>query len=369
MENVCPNDMCAGCMACIDVCPKNAIKIVDGVRSYNAVIDEKLCVDCNACRKVCQNNSASELKKPISWYQGWANEQDIRANSSSGGIAAELSRSFIENHGSVVSCVFKNGKFGFEFADSADDTKKFVGSKYVKSNPEGIYKRIKQKLDNGEKVLFIGLPCQAAAVINYVGAKAAENLFTVDLICHGSPSPKLLDKFLSCHKNSLKNMDVIAFRKKGHFHVYDKQNGILPERIQDSYTYAFLNCVIYTENCYKCKYARVERISDITIGDSWGNELSAEEQKKGVSLILCQTDKGAKLFDQASIHLESVVSDKAVAANRQLRAPSEKPEIREKFFKSIENGAGFESAFRKCYPKIYYKQKLKLLLIRMNILK
>ena len=190
MEN-----MCAGCMACLEVCPKDAIEVKNEIQYYNAVINELSCIGCNACDNVCQYNHSPLFKAPSTWYQGWSSNDKIRADSSSGGLGTALLRLFIEKYGNVCACVYKNGCFQFEFADSIEDISKFSGSKYVKSNPFGIYKKVKTLLKNNKNVLFIGLPCQVAALKNFVGDKFSENLYTVDMICHGSPSPLLLELF------------------------------------------------------------------------------------------------------------------------------------------------------------------------------
>ena len=132
----------------------------------------------------------------------------------------------------------------------------------------------------------------------------------------------------------------INFRKKTKYHVYQEYEGIVPERVQDTYTYAFLNSLDYTENCYDCKYAKTERVSDLTIGDAWGSKLPAEDQEKGNSLVLCQTEKGKELLKAAGLHLEDIDFDKAVEANRQLRQPSKMPEQRAPFIK-YSNGLAF----------------------------
>lgn len=368
MNTVCTENMCAGCMACLEVCPKDAIEVKNEIQYYNAVINELSCIGCNACHNVCQYNHSPLFKAPSTWYQGWSSNDKIRADSSSGGLGTALLRLFIEKYGNVCACIYKNGCFQFEFADSIEDISKFSGSKYVKSNPFGIYKKVKTLLKNNKNVLFIGLPCQVAALKNFVGDKFSENLYTVDMICHGSPSPLLLELFFKDYDIDLKMIQNIEFRKKNKFHLYIDKEFIIPERVRDMYTAAFLNGLNYTENCYKCKYAQFERVSDITIGDSWGSELNLQEQKKGISLICCQTPKGEKLIQEAGLHLEFVDIEKAKTANHQLNYPSPMPDCRVKFFQEIQKGSGFNKAVSKCIPKEYYKEKIKMTLIRMKIL-
>jgi coenzyme F420-reducing hydrogenase beta subunit len=340
----------------------------DSLNAFNAAIDETLCIDCNACHKICQYNNNVEMAKPIKWYQGWAANDGERKSSSSGGLGVSLAKTFLEKYGCVCACVFKNGEFRFEFSDSQNDIVKFSGSKYVKSDPTGIYKQIQAKLRLGENVLFIGLPCQVAAVRLYMGAKYNDNLYTVDLICHGSPSPALLEMFLKDYQVSLKTVNDIQFRRKNNFHVYNGDKGIGSEKVQDLYTFAFLSCLDYTENCYVCKYARLYRVSDITIGDSWGSELAGEEQKKGISLILCQTLKGKQLLYDTNLHLEDVDLNKAIEANHQLKEPSQMPDERNKFFFEILSSNNFKKAIKNCYSKVYYKKQLKLLLAKIGVI-
>ncbi len=368
MNTVCAKNMCAGCMACLEVCPKDAIAVKDEIQHYNAVINELSCIGCNACHNVCQYNHSPMFKAPSTWYQGWIDNDEIRADSSSGGLGTALLRLFIEKYGSVCACVYKDGRFSFEFADSIGDIPKFSGSKYVKSNPFGIYKKVKTLLRNDKNVLFIGLPCQVAAIKNFVGDKLGKSLYTVDMICHGSPSPRLLELFFLDYDIDLKMIRNIEFRKKNKFHLYIDKEFIIPERVRDMYTAAFLNGLTYTENCYGCKYAQFERVSDITIGDSWGSELDLKEQRKGISLICCQTQKGEKLIQEAELHLEFVDIEKAKAANHQLNYPTSMPDCRVKFFREIQKGSGFNKAVSKCIPKEYYKEKIKMILMRMKIL-
>ena len=182
-------------MACVESCSKSAIQIEDTFDSYNAVINESICINCGLCHKTCPNNRPVIKHKPIEWHEGWACD-DIRRDASSGGVASAIMKSFIEHGGYVASCLFENGRFSFDVTNSVERTNRFAGSKYVKSNPLGVYKKIKLLLSDNEKVLFLGLPCQVAGLKNYLNLKNDDNLYTIDLICHGSPSPKILNLFL-----------------------------------------------------------------------------------------------------------------------------------------------------------------------------
>lgn len=363
---VCNIDNCAGCMLCIEVCKKGAIHIEDNLNAYNAIIDTEKCVNCNACHKKCPQNNVPEKKEPIIWYQGWNRDEHVRAKSPSGGIGMALACQFIKEGGYVCSCMFKNGEFCFDITNDIEAVLNFGGSKYVKSNPIGIYSKILELLMSGEKVLFIGLPCQVAAVKNYVGDKFEHSLFLVDLICHGTPSPKLLERFLKQYSKSLNTITDIKFRIKAKMQIVTDNQGIVCTGVSDKYTIGFLKGLTYTNNCYECNYASQSRVSDITIGDSWGSEIDIIETKKGLSLMLVQTDKGKNLLERADVALFDVDKYKAMDNNGQLVEPMKRPKSRESFFKEMSSN-NFNSQIFIRYKKECLKQDMKLILVKMGL--
>jgi len=368
MKTVCAPNTCAGCMACVDVCPKNAIRMDTRMEVIQAQIVEDLCVDCGLCASVCPANHIPEQTKPVFWAQGWAEETGVRTAGSSGGVAGALARSFIGQGGAVYSCAYEQGAFGFLPAECVEEAARFAGSKYVKSDPSGMHKAVKKRLQEGQKVLVIGLPCQIAGLINYVGPGLRQRLYTADLICHGTPSPRVLDVFLQQHGKSLDGVQDVRFRRKGTFQVSLDGNSVITQGVVDSYMLAFLGGATYTENCYTCPYARLERISDLTLGDSWGSEL-LQRNKGGVSLVLCQSEKGKALLEQTPLHLEPVDLQQAVENNKQLRAPSNKPEFRQEFLQKLQRGSSMDTLVLRYFPRGSLKQRVKELLIRTGLRK
>ena len=369
METVCSNNKCNGCMSCLDICPREAIYIEKSLKSYNAHIDKEKCIACGLCHNVCPSNASCLAHPPQMWCQGWSNDLEIRKNGSSGGVATALSLNFIRNGGYVCSCVFNDGKFGFVITADEKDLANFSGSKYIKSDAIGIYSKVFTLLQRGEKVLFIGLPCQVAGMVNYAKFKRNDkNLYTVDLICHGTPSPMFLDMFLSQYGVLAKNCDNIGFRVKDSFQINDNSRTLSSVGVCDRYMTAFLSALNYTDNCYRCQFAKKERVSDITLGDSWGSNCDSNEWKKGVSLILCQSDKGEELLSQSNLHLFDVDLDNAIAHNHQLSTPSIAPKSRAKFFRDIGKGMNFNGAVKRALPKECIKQDFKALLIKLHIL-
>lgn len=366
MLTICEERMCAGCMACMDACPAGAVEVRSGIEFYHPVIDQDKCIDCGRCVEVCQQLHPAEFREPVTWYQGWAKDSIERGASSSGGFASAITRAFAASGGTVCACAFSGGRFGFEAVDDPGEIDKFRGSKYVKSDPSGACRAVRNLLRSGSRVLFIGLPCQVSAMRIFVGKKLEERLYTIDLICHGTPSPQLLEMFLGERGFKLDELEEIAFRRKARFQLHDGSVTIGEPGVVDRYLVAFLNGLDYTENCYSCVYAKRERVSDLTLGDSWGTEL-VDEMCDGVSLALCQTDKGEELLRSAELRLLPVDEERAIANNKQLNRPMECPPARARFLGDLASGFPFKRAVRHALPTQCFRQDVKWLLIRLGL--
>ena len=229
------------------------------------------------------------------------------------------------------------------------------GSKYVQSNMDNVYTKIKQDLSHNKKVLFSGTPCQVNAVKSYLSSvKEINNLYTIDIICHGVPSQKFFQDYIENYEKIIKGKIIkLKFRDKSEgwglkgkiTYISNKDNKTKEKIIFShisSYYKLFLNSTIYRENCYTCKYAKKGRCGDITIGDYWGIERQHPEymkenggkidSKKGISCILSNTEKGNELLNNYSngiIKLESTFN-KVECFNEQLKLPSKKNNNREK---------------------------------------
>ena len=196
----------------------------------------------------------------------------------------------------------------------------------------------------------------------------SDSLYTVDLICHGTPSPKILGKFLAEHGFDIKKASNIGFRRKASFAVRDGETCMEAPGVTDRYTIAFLNGLDYTENCYSCVYAQQRRVSDITIGDSWGTSLF-EEASLGISLVLCQTKKGKKLVESSGLKLLPANQQRAQASNGQLCHPSVKPKQRGRFFLDLSHGNSVSTAVSRAFPLQSLKQDIKKALVKVRLWK
>jgi coenzyme F420-reducing hydrogenase beta subunit len=191
-------------------------------------------------------------------------------------------------------------------------------------------------LQNDKKVLFIGTPCQVAGLKKFLN-KEYENLYTIDLICHGVPPHRYLQEEIKNVTNE--EIDNISFRNKEGFifELYKNGNKIYKENGATSkYYIGFLEGVFYRENCYNCIYANSKRVSDITIGDFWGLDKSSklyDRDNSGVSVLLPITDKGLELIEicKDKMNLEDRAVEEAVQGNSQLRNPSKKPKSYDTF--------------------------------------
>jgi coenzyme F420-reducing hydrogenase beta subunit len=371
METVCEKDKCVGCGACSAVCPRNAIQYEESFFACNAFKNEK-CINCHRCIQVCQQINPPELKEPIYWYQGWNLQTDIRERSTSGGIATGIAEEFIRVGGEAVLCGFGHGQLQYSLVDEPTEVEKYAGSKYIKSSMTDVYRIVEQRLNFGKKVLFIGLPCQVASLKNYINNTKQTNLYTIDLICHGTPSIQTFDLFIRDAlgpQYDIRRIDDIRFRGKNGYHIFLNGKSLVNERLLDRYTIAFINGLSYTENCYSCRYAQINRVSDLTLGDSWGSELPSSEKKKGISLMLCQTEKGKGLLSLGQIERRYVDIEKAISFNHQLKYPTPPNKNRKKYIKVLSRNGTFSKAVFKALPWTCFRQDAKKFLIDVGLLK
>jgi hypothetical protein len=130
----------------------------------------------------------------------------------------------------------------------------------------------------------------------------------------------------------------------------------------------FLNGLISTDNCYQCKFASVQRVSDITLGDAWGTHEPKTEMSKGISLLLCQTSKGISLVKDLAINSSDINFLDVLKNNRQLNQPSLSPKNRESFFEDVKKSGKFNSCVRNALPISCFKQYVKKILVFLHIL-
>lgn len=332
---------CTGCKACAYVCPKNCISFQND-KTYNIaypIIDENKCINCGKCRRICPEINSIEGSSPYAAYAAWSCNQEERRTSASGGIAAEIYKYAIQKGYSIVGAAFgKDFEVNLELANDMIDIQKFKNSKYVFSSTSDVFQRIAQKLKYDGKIVVIALPCQIAA-IKKIFHKDLENFLFVDLVCHGTMPYIYLKQYI-------RHMENLYHKKVGHFtfrdpakgtenfilSLYDKDDICFysSSSLKDPYQFAYHRMVAYRENCYHCRYANSQRISDITLSDYKGLGVCSpcNFSEKKVSCILVNTIKGRKYINEL-IGNKLIVAEKRpieepIKGDSHLRNPSTK---------------------------------------------
>lgn len=303
-------------------------------------------------------------KKPIGIYAAWRLSEVERAKSSSGGIASVISEKWIENGGIVYGASFVK-PFGFQHirCSKKEHLDKIRGSKYVFSSIKMVLSLIEEDLNNDKKVLFIGTPCQVAGIESRF-SKHNEQLVCIDLLCHGTPNEKILKG--SIDKDIIINgIDNVIFRNNGkyEFSVIRKGQVVYKRELKkDLYMKGFFKGVFNRDCCYNCAFAKADRISDLTLGDFWGVDLSAIETTmvKGVSLLLVNSSKGCDTLNlvKNEIFMQERPYEEAISGNMPLKEPVKKT-WRYSVFKSLYPKLGFKWAAVLAMPDIVLKNLLR----------
>ena len=272
---------CTGCMACVAICPKDAISTTYSEFGYRIpVVDNSKCVQCGLCAKVCRTTLSQFNSSASDTYIAYNTNDDLRLQSASGGVFSSLAKSFIEQGGVVVgsNLSIENGEVTVKHivVDNENDLILLLGSKYVESDCSSVYRMIGNHLKNGTAVLFCGTSCQVKSLYRFLEIRhiSTNALYTIDLICHGVPGIKLLrdyfDEKCFSHENHselkfrTKNNGVISFQFSG---KADNSSDMIIPASQSSYYDLFLHSNSYRDQCYNCEYANDHKPGDITIGD------------------------------------------------------------------------------------------------------
>lgn len=303
-----PED-CCGCTACASICPHNAISMKpDTLGFLYPEVDTEKCVDCGLCEKVCAFNdnydTSLSLSQPDVYAARHKDMQEIET-SRSGAAFIALSDWVIEHGGIVYGAGYTDHfRVVHKRAVSKEERNEFKGSKYVQSDLTGVFRQVKADLKAGLLVMFSGTPCQTAGLNSYVGKKLRENLYLVDIVCHGVPGPFIWRDYLAYLER--KHGDKICwvnFRDKqlygwtAHHESFKFVNGGGGKM---TFTYTFYKHIMFRHSCGVCPYTNTHRPSDITLADFWGWEKTDPTfnvDDKGVSLVLINTEKGRKLFE------------------------------------------------------------------------
>lgn len=352
-----PKDKCVGCSACKDVCPKGCITMQANKKGFlHPRIDAAICIECGACEHVCQVlNPVQKHKLPDKVYAAREADSTVLRNSSSGGIATALADLFLSIGGVVYGAAFDENMVVKHIRVShRDELKRIQGSKYVQSDIQEIYGKVKQDLSQGLNVLVFGTPCQIAGLRKRFDQ--AEKLFLCDLICHSAPSPKVLADHLRAIETDRKEIADYRFRDKSFGWSYHLNRIQYTDGTSDLHTYwnqcykrLFLLNLIARESCYTCEYSDCQRVSDLTLGDYWGIQKITHQfdDDKGVNVVFVNTDKGElmfrKMIESGIEYVQTTVQD---ALQAHLIMPCTKPKNAERFWEQCINESYEAAAFQ-----------------------
>ncbi|MGI6382043.1 MAG: Coenzyme F420 hydrogenase/dehydrogenase, beta subunit C-terminal domain [Tissierellaceae bacterium] len=372
------NRDCMGCHGCMNICPENCISMeIDKEGFLYPKVDYELCIKCKKCINTCPIINKTIVDNEPLAYACVNKNEEIRLDSSSGGVFTLVAEYVIDKGGIVFGACF-NDKFELEhnYVKTKEELSKLRGSKYLQSRIGNSYNQAKDFLDIGKKVLFTGTPCQIAGLKSFLGRKIYNDLVTIDIICHGVPSPEVWRKYVEFREKEAKSSTQrIDFRQKNEgWKRYSvsflfKNNAEYRQNFRnDLYMRSFLKDVCLRPSCYECEFKTLNRQSDITLADFWGiqNILPEMDDDKGTSLIFVNSDTGREIFNSIlkGMKFKEVDINEAIKYNPSaIKSVKEHPN-RKSFFYDLNN-LQFDKLVKKhCTDKlgIRIKNKAKVII-------
>ena len=308
--------ICYGCEACVNICPQNAIEFCsDEEGFFYPKINYEKCVNCRLCEKTCPINCVSNqsISHDIEGYFLRSRDNEELMGSASGGLASVIYKYALKKGMYICGVTYESDYKSayFMVTDEIELVNSFKGSKYIQAQKRDVYNLTKKYLIENNKIVFIGLPCECAALKYYLETCKVncKNLFLIELICHGVTSEKILRDYLEGleKKNNsrvsyfnMRNKDIN--NKEGDWNIkkikvlFKNRKKHIEMLLKSDFGFGFNN--LARKSCYNCQFKGDKRVADITIGDGFGvkNE-SMVYSKNGVSACIINTDKGKALFD------------------------------------------------------------------------
>lgn len=370
--------LCCGCTACASICPEGAIAMVpDALGFMYPEVSTGLCIDCGLCESICPFSNQDTENVPLKILAAKNPDSKIRDISSSGGVFTLLAQKTLSEKGVVFGARFdKKWNVVHDYTETVEGLADFRGSKYVQSDIRDTFRQTRDFLESGRHVLYSGTPCQIAGLKNFL-RKEYERLLTVDVICHGVPSPVVWQKYLKETTPAGYTVTDVNFRskisgwKKPSMEIrYDEENRhniyqkIFPD---NTYMSAFLSNLSLRPSCFRCPAKSGKSGSDITLGDFWGIEdiLPEFDDDRGCSLVFANTGKGQETVNRLAI-ISSVQSyASALEKNINIMLPVRKP-VNYGFFMYMLNKAGFMKAWDYTVSSSLFRRIQRVIYRRVN---
>lgn len=363
MISVVPKQSCVGCGACMSVCPVDAISMEpDNEHFLYPKVNEETCTECGECLKVCPALGEMQFDRfanPVVWA-ALSKDETVRKNSSSGGLFYELARVTIRNKGIVYGAAF-NDNFSLVHKSAITEAEIFplMGSKYHQSATDRIFSEIKNNLDAGKEILFSGTPCQVAGLNTFL-KKDYSNLITCDVICHGVASPGVFESYINKLETE-HNAKVIEYKFRAKPHSwrhystlirFDNGEEITEPFSQNLFMKGYLADIYLRPSCYDCKYSRIPRVADITLGDFWGiwDIEPGWDDDKGTTALSANSIKGKQLIDEISLKKREAKLEWVISGNPALIGSVRPHKKRRYFYKEFNLGIDLDEIIKKCLP-------------------
>jgi len=374
MINLSEKKICCGCSVCAQKCPQHCITMRADTEGFSyPYIDTKMCIHCGLCEKVCPVISPLPERVPLFCYAAFHKDENIRMASSSGGIFTMIAHQVLLFGGVVFGAKFdEQWQVVMGYTEDIEGLAQFRGSKYVQCKIKDSFCQTEHFLKKNRLVLYIGTPCQIAALKKFLH-KSYDNLLTADFICHGVPSPKVWEYYLK----SFKSITDVCFRNKSEgwkrFHVIIKERDkVLSEPFyNNAYMQAFLGDMILRPSCYSCPARRGKSGSDITMGDHWAISTTYPkfDDDKGTSLILINTEKGKSFWDNQQVTFIETDFEFSKQYNGGFLDTIKVHPHRERFFKKLDRTKDVSQLILKELKVPLYERvilKFKMLLKKEN---
>ena len=358
MDRIASKDKCTGCGACAYICPKQCITMHErGVEGWLPTLNLTNCINCGKCTKVCPVKTQVDKHEHVDVFASWHTNSEMRRKCASSGTASAMYQKALKKGWYIGGAVSVNAlDVEMQLCSEANAIQEFYSSKYIFSYSDKIYVQIKQALAESKAFLFVGLPCQVAAIHNLFKSKR-DQMILVDLVCHGTNTKEYLKQHIA-HVADAEKVEKVIFREGERFLIkmLDKKGKVVYEEsswYKDMYQFGYHKGIFYRQNCYLCQNASAERVSDITLKDYWGlGEMSQiDYPKERVSAVLINTDRGFNFFNEC-IEEGFVIAykrplDEPIKGDGQLQHPTLiKPEKLNFEQLMMQNGNNFESAMK-----------------------